>query len=173
MTETGSNTSRNGAAGTAQQAGPQAGIERLYDSELAGETEFLAARARSVGSRRANEDLAALDLKVRSYSVLSLACSGLNPSQRELAEFLSLDPSQIVALVDQLEKRGAVKRLADPRDRRSNIITPTAAGKRLYAEAAAVVAAASDTSLGALSPAERDQLRALLRRVAFADQTAD
>ncbi|GAA1349166.1 MarR family transcriptional regulator [Arthrobacter koreensis] len=165
MTETAHPTARAAAPPSAE-----AGIERLYSSDLANETEFLAARARSVGSRRANEHLAALDLKVRSYSVLSLACSGLNPSQRELAEFLFLDPSQIVALVDQLEKRGAVKRKADPRDRRSNIITPTAAGKRLYAQAAAVVQGAGEASLGALSPAERNQLRDLLRRVAFADQ---
>ena len=165
MTETAHPTARTAASPSAE-----AGIERLYSSELANETEFLAARARSVGSRRANEDLASLDLKVRSYSVLSLACSGLNPSQRELAEFLFLDPSQIVALVDQLEKRGAVKRKADPRDRRSNIITPTAAGKRLYAQASAVVQAAGEGALSALSPAERDQLRDLLRRIAFADQ---
>ena len=165
MTETAHPTARSAASPSAET-----GIERLYSSELANETEFLAARARSVGSRRANEDLASLDLKVRSYSVLSLACSGLNPSQRELAEFLFLDPSQIVALVDQLEKRGAVKRKADPRDRRSNIITPTAAGKRLYAQAAAVVQTAGEAALSALSPAERNQLRDLLRRVAFADQ---
>jgi len=165
MTETAHSSVRPAASPSAE-----AGIERLYSSELANETEFLAARARSVGSRRANEDLASLDLKVRSYSVLSLACSGLNPSQRELAEFLFLDPSQIVALVDQLEKRGAVKRKADPRDRRSNIITPTAAGKRLYAQAAAVVQTAGEAALSALSPAERNQLRDLLRRVAFADQ---
>ena len=165
MTETAHRTARVSTPPAAET-----GIERLYSSELANETEFLAARARSVGSRRANEELAALDLKVRSYSVLSLVCSGLNPSQRELAEFLFLDPSQIVALVDQLEKRGAVKRKADPRDRRSNIITPTAAGKRLYAEAAAIVQTAGDHALSALSPAERDQLRDLLRRVAFADQ---
>ena len=164
MTETADSTVR------AALPSGEAGIERLYSSELANETEFLAARTRSVGSRRANEELASLDLKVRSYSVLSLACSGLNPSQRELAEFLFLDPSQIVALVDSLEKRGAVKRKADPRDRRSNIITPTAAGKKLYAEAAAVVQAAGEGALSALTPEERDQLRDLLRRVAFADQ---
>ena len=166
MTEIVNGSSRTGGAANS----PETGIERLYSSELASETEFLAARTRSVGSRRANEDLAALDLKVRSYSVLSLACSGLNPSQRELAEFLFLDPSQIVSLVDQLEKRGALRRQADPRDRRSNIITATAAGKRLYAEAAAVVSAAGEAALGALSRAEREQLRSLLQRVAFADQ---
>lgn len=145
------------------------GVERLYATDLADETEFLAARARSLGSSRANAALAPLDLKVRSYSVLSLACSGAKPSQRELAEFLALDPSQIVALVDQLEKRGAVTRKADPRDRRSNIIVATAAGRRLYADAAQAVRAASDESLSALTEAERGQLRALLRRVALPD----
>jgi DNA-binding MarR family transcriptional regulator len=155
---------------TTASAAPQetpAGIERLESTELAAEIEFLTARARSLGSGRANQLLADLDLKVRSYSVLSLACSGENPSQRELADFLSLDPSQIVALVDQLEKRGAVVREADPRDRRSKVIAATAAGRRLYQAAAAVVRESEAHSLRRLSAAERDTLRSLLRRVAF------
>ena len=162
MTETAHPTARSAASPSAET-----GIERLYSSELANETEFLAARARSVGSRRANEDLASLDLKVRSYSVLSLACSGLNPSQRELAEFLFLDPSQIVALVDQLEKRGAVKRKADPRDRRSKVIVPTEEGRALYTHAREVVEGATETSMEQLSAAEQKELRRLLQKVAF------
>lgn len=146
---------------------PVDGISRLYATDLANEPEFLAARARSLGSAHANAALAALDLKVRSYSVLSLACSGTQPSQRELAEFLALDPSQIVALVDQLERRGAVVRRADPRDRRSKFIAATDAGRSLFAEAARLVEAASNESLAALTPEERDQLRALLRRIAL------
>ena len=152
-------------------AQPHTGIERLQDTELAAEIEFLTARARSLGSGRANQLLADLDLKVRSYSVLSLACSGENPSQRELADFLSLDPSQIVSLVDQLEKRGAVAREADPRDRRSKVIVATAAGRRLYRAAAAIVRESEAQSMRRLSTAERDTLRSLLRRVAF--DTAD
>jgi DNA-binding MarR family transcriptional regulator len=148
-------------------AQPQTGFERLQDTELAAEIEFLTARARSLGSGRANQLLADLDLKVRSYSVLSLACSGENPSQRELADFLSLDPSQIVSLVDQLEKRGAVTREADPRDRRSKVIAATAAGRRLYRAAAAIVRESEAQSMRSLSAAERDTLRSLLRRVAF------
>src|SRR3954452_14358553 len=126
-------------ATTSSQPTAGNGLERLYSTDLASEIEFLTARARSLGSGRANNMLAELDLKVRSYSVLSLACSGENPSQRELADFLSLDPSQIVSLVDQLEKRGAVSREADPRDRRSKVIAATAAGRRLYRAAAAIV----------------------------------
>jgi DNA-binding MarR family transcriptional regulator len=151
----------------AEADGAAAGPERLMAAELADEIEFLTARARSVGSGRANLILKELDLKVRSYSVLSLACSDLNPSQRELADFLSLDPSQIVALVDELERRGAVTREADPRDRRSKVIAATPEGRRLYKQAFGLVRTAEEHSLGELSPEERGLLRSLLRRIAF------
>jgi DNA-binding MarR family transcriptional regulator len=140
---------------------------RLLETDLAKEIEFLAARARAVGTARANEYLAPLDLKVRSYSILALATSGTNPSQRELAGFLSLDASQIVALVDDLEKKGLVERATDPRDRRSNAITATAAGGELYQRARSAVGEAEAKSLGALTPGERDILRSLLRKIAF------
>jgi DNA-binding MarR family transcriptional regulator len=159
---------RSGSAPQAAEAnGAATGPERLMAAELADEIEFLTARARSVGSSRANLTLKELDLKVRSYSVLSLACSDLNPSQRELADFLSLDPSQIVALVDELERRGAVTREADPRDRRSKVIVATPEGRRLYKQAFDLVRTAEEHSLGELSPEERGLLRTLLRRIAF------
>jgi DNA-binding MarR family transcriptional regulator len=141
--------------------------DRLLATGLAQEIEFLTARARAVGTARANAALAAVDLRVRSYSVLSLAASGESPSQRELAEFLSLDASQIVALVDELETRGLVVRTQDARDRRSKSITATASGARLAERASAIVRAAEAESLGALTVAERDQLRDLLRTAAF------
>ena len=140
---------------------------RLFDTELASDLEFLTARARAVGSARANARLEPLDLKVRSYAVLALACSDVNPSQRELADFLSLDASQIVALVDGLEKRGLVLRESDPRDRRSNVIKPTEAGRELAQKAATQARLAEEESLKALSATEREQLRDFLSRIAF------
>ena len=154
-------------AASARGGDPAAPDIRLRATDLVNEIEFLAARARSLGSARANKMLAALDLKVRSYSILALACSGKGPSQRELAEFLSLDPSQIVALVDSLETRRLLKRAPDPRDRRSKIISATAEGHRLYVRASAVVQQADDISLRALSAEDRKQLRTLLGRIAF------
>lgn len=140
---------------------------RLHSTDLAREIEFLMARARAVGTSHVNEQLAALDLKARSYAVLALACSDAKPSQRELAEFLSLDASQIVSLVDTLERRGLVIRTPDPGDRRTNVISSTAEGDALYARAMAAAANAERKSLAALTVAERDQLRDLLSRVAF------
>jgi DNA-binding MarR family transcriptional regulator len=137
-------------------------------SSLAGEIEFLAARALSIGSALANRRLESLGLRVRSYSVLSLACEVSPPSQRQLAEFLRLDPSQIVALVDGLEQSGLVMRSPDPADRRSNIISATDDGRAVFARAHHAVQQAESEALQALSPAEREQLRGLLARVAFA-----
>jgi DNA-binding MarR family transcriptional regulator len=142
--------------------------DRLQDSGLAREIEFLNARARSIGSGIANELLQEHGLRVRSYSVLALACGGLRPTQRQLAEFLRLDPSQIVALVDELETAALVQREPDPTDRRSKVIVATTAGESRYASARAATARAEDLALSALTPAERTQLRTLMTKIAFA-----
>lgn len=153
-----------------QPAPVEAAEDRLMEAGLVNDVEFLVARARSLGSTQANIGLRPFDLKVRSYSVLALACSDLGPSQRELADFLLLDPSQIVALVDQLQDRNLVVREPDPRDRRSKIITATAAGRKLQAQAAEGVRVAQGRSLAVLSETEQDLLRSLLQRVAFESQ---
>ncbi|MCC3272104.1 MarR family transcriptional regulator [Arthrobacter zhangbolii] len=146
---------------------PDGPAVRFTESDLGAEPVFLMARAASIGSAQANRSLAELGLKVRHYSVLSLACSGGAPTQRELSQFLVLDPSQIVAIVDELEQRGAVERRTDPRDRRSKVIMPTGGGRELYAQARKLVAGATESSLAALSAAERQELSRLLQRVAF------
>ena len=140
---------------------------RFAAADLGAEPVFLMARAASIGSAEANRRLADLGLKVRHYSVLSLACSGGSPTQRELSQFLVLDPSQIVAIIDELERGGAVERQTDPRDRRSKVIVPTDAGRELYAQARQRVAGATDASMAALSAGDRKELRRLLQQVAF------
>ncbi|MGJ9406888.1 MarR family winged helix-turn-helix transcriptional regulator [Nesterenkonia aurantiaca] len=143
------------------------GEERFQRSDLAQEVAFLTARARGRGNALANRLLSDLGLKVRPFAVLAMACSGTNPSQRELSSFLDLDPSQVVALVDMLEARGAIRRETDPRDRRSKILVATEAGLELYAQAVQRTREAEEQTLHALSPAERDQLRELLAKVVF------
>ncbi|MEO8095083.1 MAG: MarR family transcriptional regulator [Pseudolysinimonas sp.] len=142
---------------------------RLEAAALADEIEFLAARTRAVGTSIANRRLAPLGLQVRSYSVLALASADLAPTQRELADFLRLDPSQIVAIVDELENARLVRRQPDPTDRRSKIIVATPQGKLVHAEAVAATRASEAEALAALTADEASQLRTLLRKVAFAE----
>lgn len=140
---------------------------RLFSADVADEVEFLLARARTIGIIRANVALAEFGLKVRHYVVLSLAGSDLQPSQRELAEFVQLDPSQIVATIDVLESKGLVERAPSRADRRIKVLNATAEGMRVLERARERVREAEHDSLVALSARERDQLRDLLRRIAF------
>src|SRR5439155_928088 len=50
---------------------------------------------------------------------------------RALAERVGSDPSNLTGLVDKLERRGAVRRVPDPADRRVKTLELTEDGKRL------------------------------------------
>jgi len=139
-------------------------------TRLADDVSFLLARANALSLSAGNAALSALGLKVRSYSVLALASDASGGlSQRELAEFLRLDPSQVVTLVDDLQRRGLVDRRPDPVDRRANVVIATPAGLALYERAVAAAESAELEVHAALNAEERAQLAGLLRRVAFPD----
>jgi DNA-binding MarR family transcriptional regulator len=137
---------------------------RLATSAIADDIGLLLAKVRAAGSVLNNRALADFGLRERSYSVLRLACSGLEPTQRELADFLSLDPSQIVALIDELEGQGLVAREQGRTDRRQKIVLATPAGERLHAQAEAALKSCESEQFAALSAAEVASLRALLQR---------
>jgi DNA-binding MarR family transcriptional regulator len=56
-------------------------------------------------------------------------------TMRELAERIAADPPYVTTIVDDLEARGLVRRSPHPTDRRSKLVTLTAAGRRLAAKA--------------------------------------
>lgn len=129
---------------------------------------FLIARANAQSIAAGNAALAEFGLKVRSYSVLTLAAAEPRPSQREIAEFLRLDPSQVVALVDELQRAGLATREPDPRDRRANVIGVTPDGRDLQGRAQRALARAERELHADLTDAERTMLADLLRKTAFA-----
>jgi DNA-binding MarR family transcriptional regulator len=139
-------------------------------SALAEDIGFLLSRASGLVVRATNESLAPDELRVRQYSVLVLACEAEDGiSQRDLAEALGLDPSQIVLLVDELARSGLVERRPSPVDRRTKLIAATSTGRLLQQRAAAHAADGLARQLAVLSPAEQDTLRSLLRRMVVAE----
>ncbi|MDN4476817.1 MarR family transcriptional regulator [Demequina sp. SYSU T00192] len=144
------------------------GAARYSSPTLDADTSFLLARASAMASAVGNRAVADLGLKVRTYSVLALAVE-VEPSQRELAERLRLDPSQIVALVDELEARGLLERRQDPSDRRARIVAATPAGAALFGQARARIEDAQRDLWAPHSAPEIEALRAMLRRVAFGE----
>jgi DNA-binding MarR family transcriptional regulator len=145
------------------------GFARLWDTPVGSDLAFLLARANALSLSRMQAELAELDLKVRAYSVLSLVAADTRPSQRELAIFLQLDPSQVVALIDALESRGLLRREPDPRDRRANVLVITAAGAELADTARNIVSRSEEAWFASLSPQTREKLSRALRILSEAD----
>lgn len=117
--------------------------------------------------RMARAHLRPLGLHVRSYSVLALAGEGGGRTQREVADYLDLDPSQVVSLVDELEGQGLVTREVVPGDRRSRLIRATDQGCSVLEAGRLATAAAESETLGALTAEERETLVRLLQRAAL------
>jgi DNA-binding MarR family transcriptional regulator len=132
-----------------------------YMTGLSADLGFLLSRASGLLIRASNAALATQGLRVRQYSVLVLACDAADGmSQRELAQVLGLDPSQVVALVDELAVAGLVERRPDPTDRRTRLVVATPAGRRTRQTAEAAV-----EPLRSLTEEEQGTLQRLLGRV--------
>jgi DNA-binding MarR family transcriptional regulator len=141
-------------------------MEVFMGHPLTDDLGFLLSRASGVVVRATNAALAEHGLRVRQYSVLVLACDAAEGlTQRELADVLGLDPSQVVLLVDELAGRGLVERRPSEADRRTRIVLATDAGREVRAAAEGAAAAAVEGPLGLLADAERDRLRDVLTRI--------
>ncbi|WP_324277864.1 MarR family winged helix-turn-helix transcriptional regulator [Blastococcus brunescens] len=127
---------------------------------------FLLSRASGLVIRATNAALIESGLRVRAYSVLELACVPPGGwSQRDLAEVLGLDPSQVVQLVDELSSAGLVERLPSPTDRRAKLVAGTPRGRRVLGQAATLATAGQQRQLSCLDEEEQATLRSLLSRV--------
>jgi hypothetical protein len=71
----------------------------------------------------------------------------------------------VVALIDDLEDKGYVTRQRPPRDRRAFLVHPTGAGRAAKSAAIRILDEQQRRYLAPLTPAERDQLGALLKRL--------
>jgi len=141
-------------------------MEVCMGQPLADDLGFLLSRASGQVVRATNAALAEHGLRVRQYSVLTLACeSAAGLSQRELATVLGLDPSQVVLLVDELVTAGLVERQAPEADRRTRLVVATDEGRRVRETARRDADAAVETPLSLLGNAERDRLRDMLTRI--------
>lgn len=119
----------------------------------------------SVVARREVADvLAAHELHRSQYALLASLQQFGATSQAQLGERSGLDRSDVVRWVDELAERGFAARERDPADRRRNVVTITAAGRRLLARLDAELQGAQDRLLAPLSAREREQLVRLLRR---------
>ncbi len=111
------------------------------------------------------------DLRPRHVVALKLLSERGALSQQMFGESLSLDPSNVVGLLNELEERGLITRRRDPADRRRHIVEISTDGEAEFAVACMRIATVEDEVLHALNAQERATLHQLLSRVISADRT--
>jgi DNA-binding MarR family transcriptional regulator len=118
-----------------------------------------------VGRRAAEASMPPAGLRPRHLIALTLLSEHGPAGQQGLAEALSLDPSNVVGLLNELEERGLITRRRDPADRRRHIVELSAAGAAELCLAQVRLGRVEDDLFSALSAAERATLYQLLARV--------
>lgn len=110
--------------------------------------------------------MAALDVDPRHAALLRLVAAEEGRSQRALGEQMRLPPSRMVSLIDELEDRGLLERRSVPGDRRIRALHLTAEGRRALDRVLRVSAEHEAAMCEGLGGPEREQLIALLSRIA-------
>jgi DNA-binding MarR family transcriptional regulator len=117
------------------------------------------------GQRLVGEGLAADGLRRYHFTVLVALDEDGPTSQAALGRRLSIDRSDMVAVINDLARDGLVARERDDDDRRRNLIRLTPGGERALRRLDARIDEAQDALLEPLSAKERNELKRLLTRV--------
>lgn len=126
---------------------------------------WLLATAAKQGHRLVDEHLAAEGLRRQHYLVLAGLAELDAPAQAELGRLLRVDGSDLVAILNDLEVAGYVRRQRSSTDRRRNAVIPSEEGLTALHRLDRLVEQANDALLAGLAPLERELLASLLIRV--------
>jgi DNA-binding MarR family transcriptional regulator len=139
----------------------------MSEPDVATLTHRLAALTRrAVGERMAQESWAhEAGFRPGCIGVLQVVAAREPVSQREVSEMLLLDPSDLVTLVDILERAGLVERRRDPADRRRYALEVTPRGQLAVVRLREINRETNEELLAPLDEQERKQLAELIRRV--------
>jgi len=121
----------------------------------------LLTRTAALAHRLVTERFAEIGARGYHYRLLKPLLDG-PASQADLGRRTGIHFSDVVAALNELTEAGYVERRPDPADRRRNVVTITAAGRRRVTELAARAAAIQEELLAPLTPAERTELVRLL-----------
>jgi DNA-binding MarR family transcriptional regulator len=154
------------AKSKAGDRGLQAGAAAELNARASHAVAFLLSQLGAHATALFSERIASLDLVPPQVGFLRLVGGEPGSSQQAIAGRLGIAPSRLVPLIDDMEERGLVERRRDPQDRRNHALYLTAEGGRLMGQLSQVAFAHEDAVCAGLDPKERQQLGALLERVA-------
>jgi DNA-binding MarR family transcriptional regulator len=131
-------------------------------------TAFLLAQVGAHAAGLFAERLRELELSPPHAGLLRAVASNPGSSQQALATVLGMVPSRLVPLLDELEGKGLLERRDHAEDRRVYALHVTEKGAKAMAEIGKIARAHDEEVCGALTAAQREELRALLVRIADA-----
>jgi MarR family transcriptional regulator, lower aerobic nicotinate degradation pathway regulator len=126
---------------------------------------WLTAEVARRGRQLVNASLARDGARRPHFTVLTSLLEQGPASQAELGRRLSIDGSDMHALLAEFERDGLIAREHDDRDRRRNVVTLTPAGRKALTRLDKRIDAAQDALLQPLTAAERRELSRLLRKL--------
>jgi DNA-binding MarR family transcriptional regulator len=103
-----------------------------------------------------------VDLRMPHYVVLAVLEEAGPCNQKQIAECIALDKSDVTKLMNELESRGLVQRVNDLQDRRRHRVTLTIKGKRQLEASDRELNSSMKMFLSGLSETEYEQLQRLL-----------
>ncbi|HKH51339.1 MAG TPA: MarR family winged helix-turn-helix transcriptional regulator [Mycobacterium sp.] len=112
----------------------------------------------------AEVELAAFGLRARHVIAQTLLRDLGEQNQSDLPATLGMDSTNVVALLNELEKDDLVQRRRSPEDRRRHTVSLTAAGKARLDEVEDLLAGVEQRVLDPLTPEEQRTFYALLAR---------
>ena len=110
-------------------------------------------------------ELAPFDITAAQFVILVNLASGEVESASQLCKGVSYDPGAMTRMLDRLERKGLLRRVRCPNDRRKVILELTAEGKAVYPKLAASYVGVLNRFLRGFTKAEARELEQLLERM--------
>ncbi|MEV4702339.1 MarR family transcriptional regulator [Actinoplanes sp. NPDC049316] len=109
--------------------------------------------------------LAAHDVSMWGYVVLTALADEPMRTQAALARAIGADKTRIIADLDELQERGLIEREPDPADRRVRLLRLTPAGRRVHTAVRRAIRAEEERLLADLPAADRRVFLRVLQRL--------
>jgi DNA-binding MarR family transcriptional regulator len=139
--------------------GPIPGELRAYPG-------YLLARLGDASRRRFIRALEPESLHPRHFGVMNMVAAQPGVSQQQLQKQTGIDPSSMVAVIDELERLGLAERRPHPDDRRARAIYLSTTGEAKLKRVRALAAKLQRELFAPLTSEERDEFIALLGKLA-------
>jgi len=107
--------------------------------------------------------LAAHEVSMWGYSVLTVLDETPVRTQAALAETIGADKSRIIGTLDELQDAGLIERTPDPDDRRVRLLSITPQGRRVRRSVRKDIRAREDRLLAKVPRADREAFLRVLR----------